>query len=52
VTVGQNIGYITDIFGHKLADIKTDQEGILLYKVGTPPILEGETLVCIGYSIY
>ena len=51
VTVGQNIGYITDIFGHKLADIKTDQEGILLYKVGTPPILEGETLVCIGYSM-
>lgn len=50
VVTGQKLGSITDIFGQKLADILADQEGILLYKIGTPPVLEGETLFCIGYS--
>lgn len=50
VTKGQKIGYITDLFGKTLADINADQSGIILYKVGTPPVNEGETLLCIGYN--
>lgn len=50
VVKGQKIGYITDVFGRQIADINADQKGIILYKVGTPPINEGETLLCIGYT--
>ncbi|WP_229204257.1 succinylglutamate desuccinylase/aspartoacylase family protein [Dyadobacter alkalitolerans] len=46
----QKIGYITDVFGKQIADINADQNGIILYKVGTPPVNEGETLLCIGYT--
>ena len=47
VKKGENLGYITDIFGRKLTNITTPNQGIILYKVGTPPINEGETLFCI-----
>ena len=47
VRKGENLGYITDIFGRKLTNITTPTQGIILYKVGTPPINEGETLFCI-----
>jgi len=51
VVKGQKIGYITDVFGKQIADINADQNGIILYKVGTPPVNEGETLLCIGYTV-
>lgn len=47
VRKGENLGYITDIFGRKLTNITTPNQGTILYKVGTPPINEGETLFCI-----
>ena len=47
VRKGENLGYITDILGRKLTNITTPTQGIILYKVGTPPINEGETLFCI-----
>lgn len=47
VRKGENLGYITDIFGKQLSNITTPTQGIILYKVGTPPINEGETLFCI-----
>jgi len=47
VRKGENLGYITDIFGKKLTNITTPTQGIILYKVSTPPINEGETLFCI-----
>lgn len=50
ISEGQKIGYITDVFGKQIADIHSDQTGIILYKVGTPPVNEGETLFCIGYK--
>jgi predicted deacylase len=50
VVKGQKIGYITDVFGKQIANINADQDGIILYKVGTPPVNEGETLLCIGYT--
>ncbi|AYN66378.1 succinylglutamate desuccinylase [Euzebyella marina] len=42
------LGYITDFFGNKLEDIVAPESGILLYKIGTPPINKGETLFSIG----
>ena len=44
----QEIGYITDIFGNKLKNITAPESGIILYKVGTPPVNVGETLFCIA----
>ncbi|SFR48800.1 hypothetical protein SAMN04490243_2167 [Robiginitalea myxolifaciens] len=44
----QEIGYITDEFGEKLEKIKAPASGLILYKIGTPPVKTGETLMCIG----
>lgn len=46
----QLLGYITDEFGNKKQDIVSDSEGIIMYKVGTPPVNKGETLFCIAYT--
>lgn len=48
VTKGQEVGYITNEFGHTLTKINATATGIILYKIGTPPVLKGETLMCIG----
>ncbi|MDM8173558.1 MULTISPECIES: succinylglutamate desuccinylase/aspartoacylase family protein [Olivibacter] len=50
VTKGQQLGYITDVFGNKLQDVIAEVPGVILYKVGTPPVNKGETLFCIAYS--
>ncbi|MFC6099142.1 succinylglutamate desuccinylase/aspartoacylase family protein [Olivibacter domesticus] len=47
---GQILGYITDEFGNKLTEIVAPTSGIILYKVGTPPVNKDETLFCIGYN--
>lgn len=49
VQKGIEIGYITDVFGKVLHRINAPESGVILYKVGTPPVNEGETLLCIGY---
>lgn len=49
ITAGQDIGYITDDFGNVLHRITAPASGVVLYKVGTPPVNAGETLFCIGY---
>lgn len=46
----QILGYIADEFGNKKHDIISQTTGIILYKVGTPPVNKGETLFCIGYN--
>lgn len=48
VSKGQYLGYITDIFGEKLEEIHSGFDGIVLYKIGTPPVNTGETMFCIG----
>lgn len=48
ISEGQLLGYITDEFGTKLTDITSPGNGIILYKIGTPPVNTGETLFCIG----
>jgi hypothetical protein len=49
VQKGTEIGYITDIFGSTLHRINAPESGVILYKVGTPPVNESETLLCIGF---
>lgn len=49
VKKGDNLGYISNEFGVKLEDVVATADGIILYKVGTPPVNKGETLFCIGY---
>lgn len=46
---GEKLGYITDIFGNILEEIFSPCSGIILYKIGTPPVNKNETLFCIGY---
>ncbi|RAV30302.1 succinylglutamate desuccinylase [Sinomicrobium soli] len=48
IAKGQYLGHITDVFGNRRADITSPADGIVLYKVGTPPVNAGETLFCIG----
>ncbi|AZA55609.1 succinylglutamate desuccinylase [Chryseobacterium sp. G0201] len=50
VTKNQVLGYITDEFGSKKQNVISKTDGIILYKIGTPPVNKGETLFCIGYS--
>jgi len=49
VVQGQELGYITDDFGNVVHQISSPISGIVLYKVGTPPVNKGEALFCIGY---
>lgn len=48
ITKFQNLGYITDEFGNILEQIVAPEDGIVLYKIGTPAVNVGETLFCIG----
>ena len=50
VKAGETIGYIKNDFGKVLTEIKASNTGIILYKIGTPPVNVGETLLCIGYN--
>lgn len=47
----QEIGFITDLFGNKITAIIAPETGVVLYKIGTPPVNKGETLFCIGFEI-
>lgn len=49
VKKGGSLGYITNEFGKVTARITAPVNGIVLYKIGTPPVNAGETLFCIGY---
>ena len=48
VTEGQVVGYITNEYGEVLEKILSPGTGTILYKIGTPPVKQGETLMCIG----
>ncbi|WP_282076003.1 succinylglutamate desuccinylase/aspartoacylase family protein [Maribacter aquivivus] len=51
VTEGEIVGQIQDIFGTTLTVLKAPNSGIILYKIGTPPVNKDETVMCIGYGI-
>lgn len=46
---GDKIGFVSNEFGKVLIEIKSPATGIILYKIGTPPVNKGETVFCIGY---
>lgn len=46
---GDKIGFVSNEFGKVLIEIKSPATGIVLYKIGTPPVNKGETVFCIGY---
>ncbi|MEM9340734.1 MAG: succinylglutamate desuccinylase/aspartoacylase family protein [Bacteroidota bacterium] len=48
VVKGEVIGYTTDEFGNLLEEYVAPMAGIILYKLATPPINEGDTVACIG----
>lgn len=47
---GTVIGSISDIFGKELQKVTAPETGMVLYKVGTPPVNKDETLICIGFN--
>ena len=49
VKKGDDLGYITDEFGNLLQKISTPESGMILYKIGTPPVNKGETMFCITW---
>ncbi len=51
VKEGDVIGYTKDEFGKVISDIKAQQSGVIMYKIGTPPVNIGDTIMCIGYRL-
>lgn len=51
VKEGDIIGYTKDEFGKIISDIKAQHSGVIMYKIGTPPVNIGDTIMCIGYRL-
>lgn len=51
VKKGDVIGYTTDEFGTTISEYEAPSSGIILYKLSTPPINMGDTIMCIGTSL-
>ncbi|WKN42857.1 M14 family metallopeptidase [Tunicatimonas pelagia] len=45
---GDIVGYTTDEFGNILEEYKAPKDGIILYKLATPPINVDDTVMCIS----
>lgn len=48
VQKGELVGYLTDYFGNRIQEVKSPFDGIVLYIIATPPMVEGEPMVMIG----
>lgn len=48
VRKGQELGYVTDVFGKQIEKFSAPADGVILYKIGTPPVKKDETVFCIG----
>lgn len=48
VQEGQLVGHTTDEFGEIIEEFKAPISGIILYKFSTPPINNGDTVMCIS----
>jgi len=42
------VGHTTDEFGNIIAEYKSPKAGVILYKLATPPINVGDTVMCIS----
>ncbi|MEM8968767.1 MAG: succinylglutamate desuccinylase, partial [Bacteroidota bacterium] len=49
VEKGEIVGYVKDEFGKVISTIEAPHSGIILYKIGTPPVNINETIMCIAY---
>ncbi len=49
VKEGEVVGHVQDEFGKVSIELKAPHSGIILYKIGTPPVNVGETIMCIAY---
>jgi predicted deacylase len=48
VSEGMRIGYVTDYFGKKIADIATPAAGVVIYIGAVPSLKKGDTIAHIG----
>ena len=48
IAKGDIVGHTKDFFGRVLEEYKAPEDGIILYMLATPPINEGDTVMCIG----
>lgn len=48
VQQGMRIGYVTDYFGNKLADVTTPVSGVVAYVCSVPSMKRGDTIANIG----
>ncbi|MEM8508440.1 MAG: succinylglutamate desuccinylase/aspartoacylase family protein [Bacteroidota bacterium] len=48
VKEGDLVGHTTDEFGKRLEEYRAPNSGIILYKLATPPINQGDTVMCIS----
>jgi hypothetical protein len=48
VARGTALGYLTDFFGERVADLRSPLDGVVLYVVGTPAMSEGEPVAMVG----
>jgi predicted deacylase len=49
VNAGAALGYITDFFGNRVAELRAPKAGVVLSVFGTPPVRKGETVAVIGH---
>ena len=49
VKKGDSVGYITDEFGTTISEFKAPVSGVILYKIGTPPVNVDDTIMCISF---
>ncbi|MEM9829731.1 MAG: succinylglutamate desuccinylase/aspartoacylase family protein [Bacteroidota bacterium] len=50
VEEGEIVGYVKDEFGEVISTLTAPNSGIILYKIGTPPVNIDETIMCIAYE--
>jgi len=48
VPAGKIVGYVTDYFGERIADVTAPFAGVMLYVVKTPPTGQGEPVGMVG----
>jgi predicted deacylase len=46
---GMVLGYITDLFGNKITDVKSPADGMILYMISTPPVNKTDELFSIAH---
>ena len=51
VKKGDKVGHATDEFGSIIAEYAAPSSGIILYKIATPPINVGDTVMCISSGL-